>query len=207
MHVAAAITEEDMIERLRAGDAACFARVVADLTGMLRRVARGYLKEEALVEEVVQDTWESVVRAIDRFEGRSSFRTWVCSILVNRALTIAKRDARMPRVAVDDATEHDAAAFDAEGSWACPPRSWGTGSPANLAANKQVMEHVSRALEQLPPRQREVVTLRDVYGWTSAEVCEALGLSEINQRVLLHRGRAGMRELLDVALASQLAAT
>ncbi|MFN0247070.1 MAG: RNA polymerase sigma factor [Kofleriaceae bacterium] len=190
-----------MIDRLRAGDEACFTRVVSELDPTLRYLARGYVKNDAMVDEVLQDTWVAVLRGIDRFAGRSSLRTWVCSILLNRARTVAARDARMVLAPLDTDDLMDGV-FTEEGAWASEPRSWSDASPARILASKQALAVIAGALAELPERQREVLLLRDVYGWTAGEVCEALDLAETNQRVLLHRGRARLRAVLDALVAT-----
>lgn len=198
-----ALTEDALIDRLRAGDEACFARLVIELDSALRWLARGYVRTDALVDEVVQDTWLAVINGLAGFAGRSTIRTWISSILINRARTIAVRDARMSQVPLDEADTAEPS-FTEEGAWAVPPSAWTTSDPSRIVANKQALRIIARALEQLPPRQREVVALRDLYGWTSDETCDALGLNEANQRVLLHRGRTRLRAALEQLLARRL---
>ncbi|MGA3363232.1 MAG: RNA polymerase sigma factor, partial [Solirubrobacteraceae bacterium] len=141
-----------------------------------------------------------VLRGIDRFEGRSSLRTWLLAILVNRARTTGVREARS--VAVGDATPAvDRARFNAAGAWASPPEQWVEEAEARLGA-AALAAHIHAALEQMPPRQRAVVTLRDVDGLGSEEVCAVLSLSQANQRVLLHRGRSQLRRALESVLAA-----
>ncbi|MEZ4398577.1 MAG: sigma-70 family RNA polymerase sigma factor [Kofleriaceae bacterium] len=191
-----------LLERLRAGDEAAFTTTVRGLHDTLRRLARLYVRTEAQADEVLQETWLAVVRGLDRFEGRSSFRTWVCSILVNRARTLAVRDARtVPMSALSEDGEVDADRYTAEGRWATPPQAWPEHDPARLVEQAELVAFVGRSLDALPERQRAVALLRDVKGWTSEEVCEALGLSEGNQRVLLHRARAQLRTMLEAHLA------
>lgn len=184
---------DPVVVRLRAGDEAAFASVVRELHDTLRRLARTILRDDALVDEAIQDAWIGVLRGLDRFEGRSSFRTWVCSILVNRARTLAARHRHHEELPDDDAAGADA--LDAR------PVAWADESPARLAERAELVAFVGEALERLPARQRAVVMLRDVKAWTSDEVCEALGISEGNQRVLLHRGRAQLRGMLEAHLA------
>jgi RNA polymerase sigma-70 factor (ECF subfamily) len=184
---------DPLVARLRAGDEAAFATVVRELHDTLRRLARTIVKSEALADEAIQDAWIGVLRGLDRFEGRSSFRTWVCSILVNRARTLAARDRRH-----EAQTEEELDGIDAIEA---RPVAWADESPARLAERAELVAFVGEALERLPPRQRAVVMLRDVKAWDSDEVCAALGLSEGNQRVLLHRGRAQLRAMLEAHLA------
>jgi RNA polymerase sigma-70 factor (ECF subfamily) len=143
-----------------------------------------------VAEEVVQDTWLAVVRGVDRFEGRSSFKTWLFHILLNRARTAARKEQRagVPDDAVD---EH----FLKDGHWANPPEPWAERADDRLVA-EQLAARVRALLPLLPEAQREVVVLRDVEGLDSADVTAVLGITEGNQRVLLHRGRAKLRHLL-----------
>lgn len=161
----------------------------------LLRLARTYVSSAAVAEEVTQDTWLAVLRGLADFEGRSTFRTWLFQILVNRARSTGVREHRS--VAVGDAGPVvDASRFDASGAWMSPPQHWVEDSDERLAA-ESLAGPIRGALDGLPPRQREVVVLRDVDGLTSQEVCEVLQISEANQRVLLHRGRSAMRGALE----------
>ncbi|MDQ3340810.1 MAG: sigma-70 family RNA polymerase sigma factor [Myxococcota bacterium] len=151
---------------------------------------------------MIQETWLAVINGLDAFEERASFRTWVSRIALNRARTIATRAARtVPLSSLerdDQSVDHDR--FGADGMWAQPPTPWIEEDPETLLARKEVMALLDAALDDLPERQREVVVLRDVLGWSSEEVCNALALEETNQRVLLHRGRARLRALLEEML-------
>ena len=187
------------LERLRAGDEAAFVALVAAHHDAMLRLACTFVPSRAVAEEVVQDTWLGVLRGIDRFEGRSTLRTWLLTILVNRARTSGVREARS--VAVGDAGPAvDRARFDAGGAWSSPPEHWVEDAENRLGA-AALAEHINAALERMPPRQRAVVTLRDVDGLASDEVCAVLSLSEGNQRVLLHRGRSQLRQALESLLA------
>jgi RNA polymerase sigma-70 factor (ECF subfamily) len=187
-----------LLERLRSGDEAAFVTLVAGHQDAMLRLASTFVSSRAVAEEVVQDTWLGVVRGIDRFEGRSSLRTWLLAILVNRARTAGTREARS--VAVGDAGPTvDRARFDASGGWSSPPEHWVEDAEQRLGA-AELATHIHAALEQMPARQRAVVTLRDVDGLESDEVCELLSLSPGNQRVLLHRGRSQLRQALEAAL-------
>jgi len=188
------LPDDELVRGIRARDARVIARAITELRGMLERMARGYVQRPALVEEVIQDTWMGVVRGIDRFEGRSSFRTWVCRILMNRARTTATREGRMP-VADAEPDDHD---FDPQtGMWRTGPTPWASEDATELAGRHELAAPLLAALAELPERQRVVVLLRDVEGWSSDEVCNALDLEETNQRVLLHRGRARLRKALE----------
>jgi len=187
--------DSELVARLRAGDEQAFVALVARHHSSMLRVARAFVSSPAVAEEVVQDTWLGVVRGIDRFAGRSSFRTWLFHILVNRARSTGVREHRS--IAIGDAAPAvDRSRFDASGAWMSPPQHWVEDSEDRLSA-EALADRIQVALEELPPRQREVVTLRDVDGLSSREVCEVLDISEGNQRVLLHRGRSRLREALE----------
>jgi RNA polymerase sigma-70 factor (ECF subfamily) len=158
-------------------------------------MARGYVPSSAVAEEVVQDAWIGVLRGIAGFERRSSFRTWLFRILVNRAISAGVRERRS--VPVDDLEPViDASRFDAAGAWQVPPEPWADQVDDKVIAAKMAARVVA-AIEQLPLQQREVVTLRDVQGLSTEEVCAVLGISHVNQRVLLHRGRSRLRQVIE----------
>jgi RNA polymerase sigma-70 factor, ECF subfamily len=185
------------LERLRAGDEAAFVTLVARHHDAMLRLARTFVSSQAVAEEVVQDTWLGVVRGIDRFEGRSSLRTWLFTILVNRARSAGTREARS--VAIGDAGPAvDRARFDETGHWISPPERWVEDVEDRLGA-AELAARIGAALAGMPPRQRAVVTLHDVDGLRGDEVCEVLELSPANQRVLLHRGRSHLRQALEDA--------
>ncbi|HST81858.1 MAG TPA: sigma-70 family RNA polymerase sigma factor [Kineosporiaceae bacterium] len=203
--------DDAVLHALRTGDAEAFARVVNDWSPAMIGRARAYVSTRASAEDVVQDTWLAVIRGLDRFEARSTLRTWVFRILVNIAKTRGVREARVVPVASMDPDAEAGPTIDParfrgpDDPW---PRHWldegaphhwhtGTEDAAQAAISREVQDLVAAALEALPPRQREVVSLRDVHDLTSDEVCETLGLSAANQRVLLHRGRAKVRAALE----------
>jgi RNA polymerase sigma-70 factor (ECF subfamily) len=158
-------------------------------------LARGYVPSRAVAEEVVQDAWLGVLRGIARFEHRSTFRTWLFRILVNRARTAGTRENRS--VPVDDMQPVvDASRFDSAGGWQAPPQPWADQADDRLTAVK-ISARIRTAIDELPGQQREVVTLRDVQGLSSAEVCAVLDISPANQRVLLHRGRGRVRQVIE----------
>lgn len=214
--VAAAVVEggspaqAELLERLRAGDQSAFAELVDTWSPVLLRVARLYVSTRASAEEVVQETWLAVIEQLDRFEGRSSLRTWVFRILENRARSRGVRDARAvpwSSAFADDVDDCgptvDPARFRGPGDqwpggWtpAGRPTAWQL-PPEDAALAAEVRVELRSALDELPERQRTVVELRDVHGLTSEEVCARLGLSAGNQRILLHRGRARLRDRLD----------
>lgn len=201
--------ERSLVEALRAGDEGAFADVVTANTPWLTRLARQYVPTDAIAMDVVQDTWLAVVRGIDRFEGRSSLRTWIARILMNQARSRGVSEARtvpFTSAAVSSAHDDPAGGFDDDrfitgrrpfsGHWSRPPDDWSTIPEARLASS-ETLDRVREAIERLPEQQKAVITLRDVEGWTAAEVCDALGLSEGNQRVLLHRARGTVRRALE----------
>lgn len=159
------------------------------------RLASSFVASDAVAEEVVQDTWLAVLRGIDGFEGRSSFRTWLLRILVNRARSTGVREHRS--VAVGDPTPAvDPSRFDAAGAWAAPPGHWVEESEDRIFA-AGLGEELLATLRRLPPQQRAVVLLRDVDGLSAEEACEVMAISKGNERVLLHRGRSRLRQALE----------
>jgi RNA polymerase sigma-70 factor, ECF subfamily len=200
MHRLSAVTQDqdpdaDLLDRLRAGDEQAFAVLVGRYRTAMLRLASGYVPSRAVAEEVVQDTWVGVLRGIGGFEGRSSVRTWLFRILVNRARTAGVRERRS--LAVEDmGAVVDQSRFDQSGHWVSPPEAWVELTEDRLVAVKMA-GRVRLAIEDLPARQREVVTLRDVDGLSGEEVCAVLEISDANQRVLLHRGRSKLRQILE----------
>jgi RNA polymerase sigma-70 factor, ECF subfamily len=191
----AADEDDELVARLRVGDEEAFVLLVARHQAAMLRLARAFVSNAAVAEEVVQDTWLGVVRGIDGFAGRSSFKTWLFQILVNRARSTGAREHRS--VAIGDAAPAvERSRFDASGAWMSPPQHWVEDSDERMLA-QGLTGQIQDALEALPVRQREVVVLRDVDGLSGQEVCEALEISEANQRVLLHRGRSHLRQALE----------
>jgi RNA polymerase sigma-70 factor (ECF subfamily) len=189
----------ELLTRLRAGDERAFVMLVEKYHASMLRVARSYVPSEAIAEEAVQDTWIGVVRGVDKFEGRSSFRTWLFRILINRARTAGVREPR--HLPLGDAEPAVAASrFTPAGAWAEPLEGWVTDADDRLVA-RTWSDALRTALDELPARQREVVVLRDVEGLSSLDVADLLGVSEGNQRVLLHRGRSRLRSLLEHELS------
>jgi RNA polymerase sigma-70 factor (ECF subfamily) len=192
--------DRELLARLRAGEEQAFVLLVARHHTSMLRIAGSFVSSTAVAEEVVQDTWLGVLRGIDEFAGRSSFKTWLLRILVNRARSTGMREHRS--VAVGDAGPVvDRSRFDASGAWMSPPQHWVEDSDDRLLA-ETLAGTIETALAELPPRQREVVMLRDVDGLSGQEVCEALELSDANQRVLLHRGRSQLRQALESEMAA-----
>jgi RNA polymerase sigma-70 factor, ECF subfamily len=206
-----AAEDELLLRALRHGDERAFA-LALDLffTGMLR-VAMSHVDSRATAEEVIQDTWLAALRGIDRFEGRSSVRTWLFRILGNQARTRGTRDSRMRPLSdlAGTASEESGPGPDemiVGTSTGSAPHGheamWVTSTnPEQQLLSRELAEHIDRALATLPPRQREVITLRDVEGWSAEDVCNALGLSQTNQRVILHRARDRVRNELHAYLA------
>ena len=186
-----------LVELVRTGDEAAFADLIRRYQPRLLRFAEATVGSHAVAEEVCQDTWLAVVRGVDRFEGRSSFKTWLFRILLNRARTGARREERAGRPD-DQVVER----FDASGAWASPPVPWADRVDERLVA-EDLARRVHDLLSGLPEQQRQVVVLRDVEGLPAAEVASLLGISDANQRVLLHRGRARLRESLSAQIGSQ----
>ncbi len=198
----AATEDEALVARLRAGDEASFRALVRSQHRALLRVAMAFVESQAAAEEIVQDTWLAVIAGIDAFEGRSSVRTWIGRILVNRAKTRGVRDRRtvpFSALSPEDDTPVEPERFAESGFWCAPPRGRvpAEDAPDALLLRKESRAHIERELEALPAAQRAVVTLRDLDGWTSEEVCNVLEVSETNQRVLLHRGRTRLRVALE----------
>jgi RNA polymerase sigma-70 factor, ECF subfamily len=197
--------DQELVDRLRAGDESAFAELVRRYQRLMLRVARGYVRTDAIAEEVVQEAWIAVLRGIERFEGRSSFKTWLLRIVANRAMTQGVKEARsVPFASLEDDDEptvspelfHPAGEPGA-GSWSAPPEAW----PEDQLLADETREVIARAIDELPGLQRAVVSMRDIEGWSSEEVQEALGITPANQRVLLHRGRQRVRAALDAYLS------
>jgi RNA polymerase sigma-70 factor, ECF subfamily len=199
------VDETSLIAALRDGDEAAFARLVDQHAPAMLRVARGYVPTREIAEEVVQETWIALLKGIDNFEGRSSLRTWLFTVMINIAKARGireRRDADAAVAAFTGGTVDPARFRDSDDPY---PGHWKEGdepSPFPETPEGSVLGHelvgvARRELDKLPDRQRIVVTLRDVLGFDSAEVCELLDISIANQRVLLHRGRAAVRQVLE----------
>jgi RNA polymerase sigma-70 factor, ECF subfamily len=198
-----------LVEALGAGDEEAFRTLVREWHAPLLRVAQIFVPSRGIAEEVVQETWLRVLGALDRFEGRSSLKTWVFRILANTAKTRAQREGRViPFSSLQDPGRVPEAAVDADrflsdddayhpGAWASPPRDL----PEERLLAAETRAQIAAAIDDLPANQRAVIMLRDVQGWSSDEVCNALDITEVNQRVLLHRARAKVRNALEDYLA------
>ncbi len=199
--------DAELLARLRQGDESAFASLVDDLSGPMLRVAMGYVRDWSVAEEVVQDAWVAVLNGLDRFEGRSSLRTWIFRIVMNRAISRFDKERRsLPFSSLagddDDGPSVEPARFhppthpSSPGHWSNPPLGWSS-VPEEALTSAETMTVIREAVDRLPSGQRAVVTFRDLQGLTAAETCQVLDISETNQRVLLHRGRTKVRRALE----------
>ena len=204
--------DHELVQRLREGDETAFAELIDAYGPTMLRVAQMFVRDRATAEEVVQETWLAVLNGIDRFEERSSLKTWLFRILTNRAKTRGQRDGRMvPFSSLAGAGDEDEPAVDPDrflgpdsaepGAWAAPPRAW----PEDKVLQTETLGVIQMAIEDLPEAQREVIRLRDLQGWTPMEVTEALEITDGNQRVLLHRARSKVRAALERYLDPDMA--
>lgn len=197
-----------LLARLRAGDRAAFAALVQRHAGSLLRVARSLVRDQGTAEELVQETWLAVLTSLETFEERSSLRTWLFRICVNKARTRFVRDGRIVPFSSlagpgdGDGSQADRDPFDGEGAWRDPPSTWHEESPERLAMGAETRAAIEACISELPETQRAVLTLRDVEGMEADEICNLLSISLTNQRVLLHRARARVREALAVRLGA-----
>ncbi len=202
--------EQQLIAALRAGDEAAFMRLVDQHHASMVRVATVYVQSLTLAEEVAQETWVRLLKSLDRFEGRSSLKTWLFRILTNTAITYGKREARQipfsdlegPETDLDESALSPerfipADAPDSAGHWAAGPTPWRMETLEDRLVKRETLRRIQQAIDVLPPNQRAVITLHDVEGWESKEICNILGISETNQRVLLHRARSKVRQALE----------
>jgi RNA polymerase sigma-70 factor, ECF subfamily len=208
------VDETQFIAALRAGEGPAFVELVDRYHASMVRLAHVFVRDAAIAEQVVQETWLGVLRGLDRFEARSSLKRWISSILINGAKTRAMRERRsIPFSAPTDDTglEPFAPSVDPErfwpddaerwrGGWVSFPRDWQHKSPDEHVLSQETQNHIHACIEALPVSQRDVVLLRDVHGLTADETCSLLRISEGNQRVLLHRGHAKVRRALELYL-------
>jgi RNA polymerase sigma-70 factor (ECF subfamily) len=201
---------DEEVRALRAGDEEMFRRVVAREHATLFRLARAHVQDDAAAADIVQETWLAAIRGLDSFEGRGSLRSWLASIAVNQARRRGARDARQrPSAELTRTDAEHPGGWSSDrfrgpddrwpGHWSRFPADWST-VPDRAFEGAEVMAAVRAAIDALPGRQRSVVLLRDVLGWTSPEVCDALALCDGNERVLLHRGRSSVRRALEAVL-------
>lgn len=195
--------EKALVGQLVAGDRDAFERVYRKHNASMIRVCLGVVRNRATAEEIVQDTWVAVLKGVGSFEGRSSLAGWIYAILVNKARSRATRDGRT--VSFDGEGEDDglAAAFDGRGRWKDMPDLWETVTPDRIVEGRNMVAHVTAAIETLPPAQRAVLILRGQQDLDPVEVCDALNITEGNMRVLLHRARLSVRKSLDALLADR----
>ncbi len=196
------IPDQVLVARLRAGDEAAFTWLLDRYHGPLMRLARTFVASAAVAEEVVQETWLGLLKGLDGFEQRATLKTWLFRVLVNRAKTRGVREARsVPWSALGPEDEGEPAVdptrFNARGRWTSPPQPWEDDTPEALLLRRETRAQLEAAIEALPPRQRTVLVLRDIEGVAPDEVCGMLGLSDANQRVLLHRARAALQRALE----------
>lgn len=196
--------EDELVAALRERDETAFRALVGKYHQSLRRLARLYVPD-SVADEVVQETWAAVVAGLDRFQGRSSVKTWIFRILVNQARKRGPRERRSIPFATSGPVEEYRGAVDPDllvhpelgaNYWPAPPPAWRV-DPEARAVGTELRHTIARAVSKLSDAQREVITLRDIEGWTSEEVCEALGISSVNQRALLHRARTNVRRTLE----------
>src|SRR4051812_583709 len=202
------LPDAELIEAIKRGDEAAFAAMVDAYSPALLRMARMFVRDRAVAEEVVQDTWIAVLRGIDRFEGRSSLKTWIYRILINTAKTRGQRESRS--IPFSAATSEDEPVVDPDrfldagqrwaGAWMLGPSDWQT--PEEELLQGETRDAILRAIDQLPAAQRAVMTMRDVEGFPADEVAAALGISDGNQRVLLHRARSKVRTAVEAHLGA-----
>jgi RNA polymerase sigma-70 factor (ECF subfamily) len=207
--------DDELLDALRDGDEGAYVALVRRYGGLMQRVALGYVRTPAVAEEVVQETWCAVLTGLDRFEGRASLKTWLFRILTNRAKTRGQREARtVPFSSLAGEDDPDGPAVDPDrflpadhpqwpGHWASGPAPWSAVPDERLLAG-EVRTRIRQAIDTLPRRQQVVIALRDIDGWSPEEVCDVLGVSEGNQRVLLHRARSAVRAQLERYFADGL---
>jgi RNA polymerase sigma-70 factor (ECF subfamily) len=199
--------ERSLIEAIRGGDERAFATLVDEYSPSLLGVAMNHVRSRSVAEEVVQETWVGVIRGLERFQGRSSFRSWIFAILRNTAISRGEREQRtIPMSSLGADSEDEDLGLDPDrffgpdhdrypGHWALGPTAWPLPEEGLLAG--ETKDVIVAAINELPPAQRAVITLRDVEGWDSEEVCNTLEISAGNQRVLLHRARSRVRAAIE----------
>jgi RNA polymerase sigma-70 factor, ECF subfamily len=204
--------ETALVAALQARDEAAFVALVNEHGAAMRRFALTFVRTSGVADEVVQEAWIGVLQGIERFEGRSSLKTWLFQIVANKAKTRAAKEARSLPFSAIAADRDDAAAVSPDrfqgpgsthpGGWVSFPQPW-THIPEQQLLSQETRAIIDAAIERLPDAQRLVITLRDVEGWPAEEVCNVLELSETNQRVLLHRARSRVRAALERYFAEE----
>ena len=202
--------EDTLLSKLRRGDEGAFDELVNQHHSALIRMAMGYVADREVAEEVVQDTWMAVIESLNRFEGRSSLRTWVCGILIHKAKDRGVREKRLTTFsafksydddndeAIDPSRFHQTGEW--AGHWAFPPQPWDDQTPEKLLASQQAVNAMQRAIGALPITLKEVLILRDVEGVDAKEVCKLLKITETNLYVRLHRARERVRAAVETYL-------
>ena len=204
------MAETALVERLRAGDETAFTSLVEANHALLVRLARSFVREDETAQEIAQESWLALLNGLDRFEGRSTLRSWLCAICVNKAKTRATRDARsipFSALAQEESSRNEPSVSPDRfrksepyaGHWSDPPRSWER-DPSAALLDKELQAALFQAIDALPAVQRTVILMRDVAGIDTPAVCNELGLSESNLRVLLHRARSKVRARLETEM-------
>jgi RNA polymerase sigma-70 factor (ECF subfamily) len=202
-------SEDRLLARLRQRDEDAFDELVNQHHSTLVRMAMGYVADREVAEEVAQDTWMAVIESLNRFEGRSSLRTWICGILIHKAKDRGVREKRHTTFSSFESCDDDGETIDPSrfqkrgewvGHWALPPQPWDEQTPEKLLASQQAVNAMQRAIESLPANLKEVLILRDVEGVEAKEVCEMLNITETNLYVRLHRARERVRAAVETAL-------
>lgn len=192
------------LEALKSRDEAAFQAIIGRYHGPMLRVAMTYVRDREVAEDVVQESWLTCLRSLDRFEGRSSLKTWILGVVINIARARRRKEARiLPFASLwrrDDSDRErptvDASRFGSDGMWRTGPQNWDN-IPESKVLGAETLERVKAAIEGLPPKQRDVIVMRDVAGLDAVEVSELLGISAANERVRLHRARAAVRKTLE----------
>jgi RNA polymerase sigma-70 factor (ECF subfamily) len=193
--------EHDLVARLRGGDESAFVELVERHHTQLVGLANAFVARNETAEDVAQETWLALLRGLDRFEARSSLRTWLFAICANRARSIGEHERRtVPVEQIEPVV--DAEQFSPTGAWTSPPTPWPEAA-TNAVDDADLVKQIRHIITELPTMQQSVVTMRDLHGLTSAEVCQVLSISDVNQRVLLHRGREYIRSAITDTMISR----
>lgn len=201
------VNEDALIEKLLAGDEAAFLELVTTMHGPMTGLAMKFVRDRAQAEEVVQDTWLAVLKGLPGFERRCSLKSWVYRILVNRSKSRGVREARTSSfsdLGPDEKAAIDPMRFHENGRWNQPPPRWQDDTPEAALERENLKDRLRRAIETLPENQRAVLILRDVEGIETEEICNILDITETNQRVLLHRARATLYQVMETELGLQV---
>jgi RNA polymerase sigma-70 factor (ECF subfamily) len=191
-------SEDELIPKLLAGDEHAFTQVVHAYNGLMVHLARTIVGE-AIADEVAQEAWMAVIRALPKFERRSSLKTWILRIVSNCAKSRLRHESRSISMDFSDDNNSmiDPAHFKRDGHWQTPPNVWHADTPDAILASTELREHINDSLKQLPPLQQAAITLRDMHGMDMESICKIIEVSESNGRVLIHRARSQLREAID----------